>query len=225
MRKRVRANETVYRPAKKYKKAAFKLSEKTTRALMPSNTSTLIYGQFGSTVNPGIGGTCGVLVFSANGLYDPYITGIGAQPTGFDQLMVLYTEYMVTQAYIKCTFINNDSTNAQLVGIAVSTSATAKTDPREYVENGDCVWQGISVKGGLDKAMLTLDVDIAKFVKEKIFNESEYAGSASANPTNQVYFHIFGVCADGNTDSSTITTDVEIRYRSTLRDRSTAPVS
>lgn len=49
-------------------------------------------------------------VFSANGLYDPNITGTGHQPYYFDQLMALYNHYTVLKSRIKVEFFSIDTT-------------------------------------------------------------------------------------------------------------------
>lgn len=48
------------------------------------------------------GGVSGTQIFSANGMYDPDITGTGSQPYYFDQLMAVYDHYTVVRS--KCSF-------------------------------------------------------------------------------------------------------------------------
>ncbi len=51
--------------------------------------------QTSGTLNPGVAGVAAIQVMTANGLYDPDITGVGHQPRGFDQIMALYNHYTV----------------------------------------------------------------------------------------------------------------------------------
>ena len=60
--------------------------------------ATLLYSDQ-ITLNPAAG-TVSKHVFSANGLFDPNITGVGHQPRGFDQYMALYNHYTVIGARI-----------------------------------------------------------------------------------------------------------------------------
>lgn len=50
-------------------------------------------------------------LFALNGLFDPNITGAGAQPLGYDQWSSFYTHYQVMGSSINITFINNSLNN------------------------------------------------------------------------------------------------------------------
>lgn len=56
------------------------------------------------------GGSNGQYQFSANGLYDPNITGTGHQPLYFDQFMAIYDHYTVLGSKCTATLIP-DTTN------------------------------------------------------------------------------------------------------------------
>jgi len=172
----------------------------------------LTYAENAIAINPGAG-TCGVYVFSANGLYDPNITGVGHQPTGFDQLMVLYQEYLVIKSRIKVTFINADNTNIQQVGVAVVDQAATSSDPRVYIENQQGVWTVCSQLGtGQEHRTLTIECDMSKQAARNVRQDKDWAGSQGSNPVTQKYFHCWGVDAAGTTDTSAITLLVQIDY-------------
>lgn len=171
------------------------------------------------SVNGGISGSAGVYVFSANGLYDPNITGTGHQPIGFDQCMQFYDHYTVIGAKMRVVFSNSvDSSNDQYIGIALSASSTALTDVREYIENGRCRWSVLGKNAGGDATIksLTHQVGIARFTgKKSILMEDDYRGNVSANPATQVYFHIFGG-GFGSSDPSAMSMMVQIDYITVL---------
>ena len=48
-------------------------------------------------------------VYSANGLYDPDITGAGHQPMSFDQLIGMYEHYTVQSGKITVNFVNENA--------------------------------------------------------------------------------------------------------------------
>lgn len=89
-------------------------------------------------------GALAIYVYTTNGLYDPNTTGIGHQPTGFDQLMALYNEYVVIGSTIKVSFTNSDETNAAICGISMLDYSTTDNDWKKYVENGNTTWTGLS---------------------------------------------------------------------------------
>lgn len=62
--------------------------------LSPTYKAVLPYFETGLSINPAAGGVVGSYVFQINGPYDPNVTGIGHQPLGFDQLMLMYEHYI-----------------------------------------------------------------------------------------------------------------------------------
>ena len=100
-----------------------------------SLSATLIYSsEFG--LNPGIG-SAATYIFAASGLFDVDITGVGHQPTNFDQLMAMYEWYCVTDCSYKINFSNTDGAANQIVGVGVSDDQTTNIDYRVYIENGN----------------------------------------------------------------------------------------
>lgn len=171
------------------------------------------YSDRAFNLNPGVAGTAAVQVFSANGLYDPDITGTGHQPIGFDQYMLAYDHYTVIGAKIRCFFENTDSTYSHLVGISIQDNATANTDARVYVENGGTKQSFLSVKGSSrDVCQLVHQVGIGKFMgKKNILTENDFRGDVSSNPTEQVYFHCWA-SPQASADSANVNLIVQIEY-------------
>lgn len=141
----------------------------------------------------GAAGAAGGYVFTANGLYDPNITGVGHQPMGFDQMMLFYEHYTVTKAKITVNFYNNDVDDSVVVGILIAPDATIETNASKINENGLCVRKWLSYLANNDgnKCSLTMTANIAKINGKRILNEDDYRGDAAANPQEQSYFHLF----------------------------------
>lgn len=226
MKKRVRAPS---KPAFS-KKAKTKGGYSLVKAVKPSidgrnyNRKALTYCELGTTLDGGAG-TAGTYVFSANGLYDPNITGVGHQPTGFDQLMAIYGSYTVTKATIKVGFWNTQVI-PMLVGLSIQTFPGVSTDARVYIENQDCVWtmleplagaDGANAAGGPSIKFLTLECDMRKQARTDIFNDVTWSGFGTSNPGAQKYFHIFAESADGSTNPGAIgfvtSIDYEVYFR------------
>lgn len=164
------------------------------------------------TLNPGIGGIPVFHHFSANGLYDPNVTGGGHQPLGFDQVMPMYDHYTVIGSKITITAFNNDTVNKQIVGIrlADATSSTS-TDMANLMENGGGKYVWLNTKGADgDSVTLTLGCSPKKFF-QKSLNDDTYKGNVSSNPFDQVLFQIWGAPLTA-VDSAEIYCNVRIDY-------------
>lgn len=203
----------------------FKLLQSHQSKVQTSLKAVLTYAEPGIGLNPGAG-LAATYVFAANGLYDPNITGVGHQPTGFDQLMALYNEYVVVGSTIKVSFTNYDNANPQVVGIALLDFPTTSNDIRNYIENGYCTWTTLSQRGGgKDTITLNHKADIRKFSNQDIIAEDNFKGVVSANPTDTHYFHVFAVAADNTTDSGIVICTIEINYDCIFRDNSFTALS
>lgn len=125
-------------------------------------------------------------VFSANGLFDPNITGSGHQPLYFDQLMAIYNHYAVISSHIKITpytgatidlvkavYVDDDAsgtTTATTVwerpGVRVSANPPSSTPIPSY----DCYWKASNAFG------------------KDVMSNDNLQGTATANPAEQSYF-------------------------------------
>lgn len=153
---------------------------------------SLTYVEKDITLNGGTAGTAASYVFSANGLFDPNITGAGHQPNGFDQLMAIYAEYTVLNASIKVNFVNSDSTALILCGITQQNQSTTDLDPRVYMESGSCVWAVADRLGSGDGVKtLTSKINMSKMANQDVLNEAGWNGTVAANPPFQKYFIIW----------------------------------
>lgn len=196
------------------------LSYKRMYPLNRSFRTTLRYAQRGVTINPPAGGLATAFIMSANGLYDPDISGVGHQPIGFDQFMAIYDHYTVHAAKITVDFHNDDETNPVCVGIAVRDNATITTNPHEIVENGNIDYTLLNAYGKWkDMCRVTMYQDIAKFLgRKQLLSDPQCKGDASSNPTEQVYFHVV-IWSLGAVDAGNTTCMVTVDYDATFHER------
>lgn len=135
---------------------------------------------------------------SANGMYDPDITGIGHQPRGFDELMKLYDRFQVDEVEIECTFSQSWSTTngaAVHVGIALIEDSSVRLTDIDYVESRIC---DSTVMVGQNAARtLRLTVKPNEFLGLPKRGEHGLTGSAGTNPLYQCFFHIWAVGVTG----------------------------
>lgn len=195
-------------------------------AMPVSFKTTLRYRDQLITLNPGAAGIAASHVWSANGLYDPDITGTGHQPAGFDQLMLFYNHYTVTHAKITVTFANQDTTNGQTVAIFIADTDTTYSDIRQPIENGNCTFSELNLKNNSpDQKTLTANVDIRKFMARKsVMDDPTLYGTSSGNPTDQVYF-ILTAAPQAVTDSSNIGCQTTIEYNVVFTERKRVAIS
>jgi hypothetical protein len=154
---------------------------RTTRRLRYSTNVTLT-----STV-----GVVATHVFSANGLFDPDVTSTGHQPMGFDQLMLSYEHYTVTNAHITCTFKNLTTSNPN-VSISVQPSPTPVTAIDQIIEWGLIERDFLEFKG-VSGSLKTIDArcSIKKVMGVRdIIDVTDLQGSSAANPVEQTYFMV-----------------------------------
>lgn len=171
------------------------------------------YCEYNIGLNPGIAGVPGVYVFSANGMYDPNITGVGHQPIGFDQVGEFFDHHTVIASKLRCTFQNTETGEAQMVGIKLSDGPTFTSDIRWFIENGSCTYGTVS-RGGTGGETLDLEIgcNVSKFLgRPNIMSEDDLRGSNSSNPAEQAYFLIFGGPNSTN-DTAAINVLVTIEY-------------
>ncbi len=144
-------------------------------------------------------GTAGILaryVFSANGAYDPNITGTGHQPSGWDTMMALYEQGVVTRSRIKVNFRSGINTD-QRVAIVLTPDANTFSSIEALMENGLLVTDVVTGAGGVGayhtQKTLELDCDVAKYFgrsRQELIASPEYYCTAASNPTEQVYYQI-----------------------------------
>lgn len=177
-------------------------------------------------------GSLGTHVFSANGAYDPNVTGVGNQPRGFDELMALYDQYTVVKSKIEVRFANQNVSSRPYVGIMVrDTSSISSTvvDMMEY-SGSKVSHKPLARSGGGDAdadlaTFLTSSCDVASFAGSKdALDNPELKGGAAKNPDEGIFYHI---CAGSVSDSSGVSVDalVTVTYDVILHEPKLPPPS
>lgn len=164
-------------PLRKTLKTVFRYSEPNIRMLTLSGGGLVSY------------------VFRANSIYDPDYTATltGHQPTGFDQLMVMYNHYTVISANITVTF-QNPSKVPLLCLIDLSGDPSPSTDVKDVIENGSCTYAVLPPQGADDYSAKTLKFrcNPNKFMGiSKPMSNGLVRGSGTTNPSEGCYFHVY----------------------------------
>lgn len=172
-------------------------------------------------------GTFGVTavgwVFSANGLYDPDITGTGHQPLGFDQLMTFFNHYTVTQSWINVTFLNSATNTPCMVALSVQRASSPLSSYQRVLECGDAVFGNcgaITGSGGPPGTVLRHHVKVANFQSiPNVLNDDTLRGTAAANPATQMYFvlYVTGLTTSDQSISAQVVIDFEAVFTEPLQ--------
>lgn len=173
------------------------------------------------TLNPAMNAFDSIL-FSANGMYDPYIPAGGHQPLYFDQYMANYDHYTVIGSKIKVTPIPSDSqySTSALPGAFgvfldddVAFSYTSLAQIVESNQNkGDWRMYSNSLTGANTKGK---NPSITKYFSAKKFIQNPLAdsnkGTIASNPTDGVFYQVWA-CSVGANDPVSAQFMVEIEY-------------
>lgn len=172
------------------------------------------------TLNPGIG-TAAVHVFSANGMFDPNITGTGHQPRGFDQCMQLFDRYCVIAS--KCRVLFKASDDQLVLGIALKETSLTNSNYTAYAESRNDVHKFSKADAG---TTVVNQFGAKRFLgPTKVLNDPNLAGGVGINPTRQGYYHVYAEAIDPLVDAATIQCSFECEYVAVLYEPHTPPES
>lgn len=159
-------------------------------------------------------------MFSANGVYDPNVTGTGHQPLGFDTMMLYYEQYTVHRSSMSVRCCGNGIQACNVLA-CLSPDTTTLVVP-DVIENGLAVRKVVDGRGnggngtGNRIVTLSLSCDVAAYFGRKagrtLNDDVTLSGTVAANPTEQVYF-VLGQWGFGAfTDNTAVGLDVIIEY-------------
>lgn len=193
--KRYRRKRRAYRKKRYSKRRMLSLS----KAPIPNKFATkLRYADY-HTIDPGAAGIAGVFIISANGLFDPNITGVGHQPRGFDQWMTMFDHYTVIGSKITVRFISVNNTECLKVGVNLRDGTSTTQNPNDYEEGRNVKTQLINSNLNEEHRTIKLTFSAKKFLGiSKPMSNGLVRGTSGANPSEQAYFHIWGAPLSNN---------------------------
>lgn len=219
-RRRKRTYASKYEEDKKYVtgKKARKMRDVSLRVTRPLGRTQKVYHRYVETaldLDPSIGGVPAEYFFSANGLYDPNVTGAGHQPIGFDQMSGFFDHYTVIYSECKVWGSNLEpqTGRSQVLGIKLDDNTTPIGDLANIIENGGAVWTVLGPSAsGAGNNLITMSCNPNKFLgRPKPMCEDDLKGDSGSNPDEQAYFHIFAA-PNAIADTAAVRILVEITY-------------
>lgn len=196
----------------------------------PTVRRKLRYADLHNDLQTGTAGIFGTqAVYRLNSLFDPYFTGSGHQPYGFDQIAALYNRYRVDRVSFKITF-TNPSLGANIncaCSIAPDTtsylSARDPSVPREWPNAMNAVlsYEGsrtATIQGSIDLHTL------CGVPKVKYLSDDRYQGTAATDPSQIAYINI-ALSGVNGTAANFASTFVELEYEAVFFERITVAAS
>lgn len=206
--------------SRKYANRSRSRRYKITKAPLPNYMMVKMRYQTNIVLDHGIAGIA-VHVFSANGLYDPDITGTGHQPRGYDQLMTMYDHYVVMGSKITAAFASRSSaanTNAN-IGIALKDSYGTVSDANEYMEGRNQIFKAIEQINPSGCPKLTKTFSAKRFFgRTNVKDNQEFQGTINDNPAEQAYYHVWMQAFNSTVDVNPLDVNVFIDFIVLLRE-------
>jgi len=147
-------------------------------------------------------------IFSANGMYDPNITGTGHQPIYFDNLCAIYDHYTVFRSRIRYQIVSQSHFR---VATYIDDDTSIVTDPTSAAEQPSGARFGLSPYTTETAYRTQLSWAAKDVFGGDVWDNDALQGTASANPAEQSYFVIQMQEAAG-TGTVSASVAVEIEY-------------
>lgn len=168
------------------------------------------------SLNGSATGIGAINLYSANGMYDPDVSGIGHQPMGFDELSSIYDHYCVIGSKIKITpYITGTSVQTKVYFAVYLQDSTITTHIDNFTnaqeqQKGKFLLVGQN-NGVSPQRSIYKTFNLKYFGSRGKTSNSTLNGDAASNPLEQAYFAVaaYGVQA---TDPLSVQALVEIDY-------------
>lgn len=163
--------------------------------------------------------TAGVVAYhnySANGLYDPDLTGAGHQPLGWDQMIgVFYDHAVVIGSKITLNVCPQSGTSSgiSLVGVDLRDTTGYALSKTETIEQGRSVWKMTGGTTGGRPQTIVRKCNPNKFLgRSNPLSDPQLKNTISANATESAVWTVWCASPDEAIDPSAVTINVTIEY-------------
>jgi hypothetical protein len=187
---------------------------KTIRSPLPESLETTLVYCDDFSLDPAAG-VLSKYAFSANGLYDPNLTGTGHQPKGFDQLMAIYDHVVCYRSTIRVD--HSSAATAGPVGVIgvnlLDTVDTTFSDYHDLVELG-AKYLVLPFNASISNTPpLYAECDVRKFLGvDDVFDDRSLSTAITSNPTEDVVYSIWYQASDLSSNPEAVQFVVKIKY-------------
>lgn len=150
--------------------------------------------------------------YRGNSVYDPDATGVGGQPTMFDQLAGLYNKYIVYASKIHVRVINTDNVPVRVVLIP-TLNGTTFSSVGAAIDFPSSKYRLLSPSGsGGDKCSIVHYAKSANIsnIKDIMDESSDLGAAVTNNPSKPWYWQLYFQNDDGG--NLVLTYQVKITY-------------
>lgn len=174
-------------------------------------------------------GAAAVQQYRTNSLFDPNFTGIGGQPSVFDQMEPLFEQYCVFACRYKVEFsAQTASTVPALVAVQVLDVPTTTTDFRRALEQGQVEWATLMpITGGPGVICFNGYIDNPKLMGKNrtvYLNSPDYCPAMNANPNDVGFLNLYTADVVGGTGPS-VNVCITLEYHCYLMGGALVPTS
>lgn len=158
------------------------------------------------------GGGPSTEVYRANDLFDPYFTGVGHQPRGFDQIMAFFNHFTVLSSSIRVDFMFNPDVagNGVVCGVGLNDISGPVLDPVTWTELPRTRYKVAKNQGGASVVVFN-KYDVRPFFGVTAPTQAlQQQGSISSSPSEQAFYLI---SAEGLPNGNAIT----VQFKTTIR--------
>jgi len=152
-----------------------------------------------------------------NSIFDPDYSFGGSQPMYYDELSLLYQNYVVLGCDISATFINKANTTEAAyakVGIYPLGISTTASGLEHATERDNCTFAQLGPNTG-DQGIISMNCYSKPYqvlgLNKSLAQDDTMSANFSANPSTDCLWHIFGGSLDGLTNVN-IYIDIVITY-------------
>ncbi len=172
------------------------------------------------SLNPVAAGNAAFHKFRANSLFDYDLTGIGAQPNGFDELAALYNEYHVLSTKLDArvvSVVDQAVTQATWLGITFAHDPAITTVvPEDWIEQRRTRKILNAGSGSGSAPRITHAMGMKKFFsvakKDDLVSEPDYGAQVTTNPAQDCTAYLWIAPADGVSDLVSRTIYVQTEF-------------
>lgn len=152
-----------------------------------------------------------VLVYAAGDLYDPYRSGLGHQPRGFDQIMALYDHFVCLGSKLKINSTLTGASSAPVkMGITLLDDSTTLTTTG-YMESPNTVFTVLNQEYPT-RSLVGKGYSAKQFLgRSHPLSDPDLKGDASNSPSENAFYHIW-CSAETSTDPPEVVTTIELDF-------------
>ncbi len=199
---------------KTYKRKAKSSSSYTATAVGPPTLIRKLRYCERITIDAGAAGQSTNHFFCANSIFDPNQSGIGHQPMGFDQYILMYDHFKVLSSKIQVKALNNISAtngNQTILSIHLDDDTSTNLSVENMIEQGTTNYRIMNSGESFRPTTLTKSFNTKTFFSNQK-TAASLVGTATADCDEVAFYNISSSALTGGTDPGVMSCLIVIDY-------------